>query len=192
MTRRSDAEPLPDLRTLHERHPGLTPEVGASFAQAAEVALSRHGAPPCLVEVRALGGCTERPLDWREPDDRAQKAWANRDDTTRDGAYSVSLAAVETELGLLAVSRAEVKSGADYFVAPEGATDLEGAERLEVSGISEGARSAIKARVKQKLDQAAAGQSDLQAIVSVVAFKERVVVLERLDAGRDENEGSLD
>jgi len=185
---RDDAAPLPDLRALHERHPGLTPEVGASFAQAAEVALSRHGTPPCLVEIRVLGDAKERPLTWRVPDDRAQRAWANRDDTTRDGAYSISLAAVETELGLLAVSRAEVKTGADYFVAPEGATDLEGAERLEVSGINEGARSAIRARVKQKLDQAAAGQSDRHAIVSVVAFKERVVVLEGLDADPDEGE----
>jgi hypothetical protein len=125
-------------------------------------------------------------LSWLKPDDRAKAAWANRDDTTRDGAYSVSLAALESELGLVAVARAEVKTGADYFVAPAGAPDLEDAERLEVSGINEGARSAVSTRVRQKLEQAAAGQSDRRAIVSVVAFRERVVVLERLaDASPD-------
>lgn len=189
MTRRTDkAEgpapddgPLPDLRQLHERHPGLTPEVCSSFAQAAEVALSRHGEPPCEVVVRSKGAPRKRPLNWLTPDERARRAWANRDDTTRDGAYSVSLAAVETELGLVAVSRADIKTGADYFIAPAGAPDLEDADRLEVSGVNEGARAAVQARVRQKLEQAAAGQSDRRAVVSVVGFKERVVVLERLD-----------
>ncbi len=40
-----------------------------------------------------------------EPDDTACRSWRNRDDATRDGAYVVSLAVVERELGLVALSR---------------------------------------------------------------------------------------
>src|SRR5437588_8023307 len=100
---------LPALERLHERHPGLTPAVGQSYAEAASICLSRHHQPPVEFEVaqRPNGPAALRGVTWLPPGARELAAWANADDATRDGAYAVALAALEAELGLLAVSRAE-------------------------------------------------------------------------------------
>jgi len=45
---------------------------------------------------------------------RELAAWANADDATRDGAYAIALGALEAGFGLLATSRAETLTGADY------------------------------------------------------------------------------
>ena len=58
----------------------------------------------------------------------------NADDATRDGAYSLSLAAIESTLNLVAISRAETRSGADYYVGAPDAVNLEDAFRLQISG----------------------------------------------------------
>jgi hypothetical protein len=74
--------------------------------------------------------------EWMKPDSRLEKAWANADDATRDGAYGLALAAVEITRGLVAVSRAETRTGADYYLGRSDASpdDLEASIRLEVRG----------------------------------------------------------
>jgi hypothetical protein len=118
--------------------------------------------------------------EWTKPDTRTQKAWANGDDATRDGAYGLALAAVEITRGLVAVSRAETRTGADYYLGvPDAAPDdLEASIRLEVSGMDDSGKSAIKSRLKQKLEQAGNGCSNLPAMASVVGFKTLQIVSE--------------
>jgi len=48
--------------------------------------------------------------------------------------------------------------------------DLEASYRLEVSGTDEGNETTIFARLRQKLEQARKGSSNLPAIASVVGF----------------------
>ena len=48
--------------------------------------------------------------------------------------------------------------------------DLEVSYRLEVSGTDDGNEAAIHARLRQKLEQARKGSSNLPAIASVVGF----------------------
>lgn len=168
---------LPTLANLHKRHRGLTPAVCASYAEAASVCLSRHHHPPRSLSLRAPNGDSAREVEWPPPSKRTQDAWANRDDATRDGAYGVSLAVVETELGWVAVSRAETRTGADYYVGPRGTRDLEGVRRLEVSGVDDGDEAIVSRRVAEKVRQAQDGKSSLPAIASVVGFKAAVVVI---------------
>lgn len=168
---------LPKLTDLHKRHRGLTPAVSAYYAEAASVCMSRHHEPPRELRVASPNGSTVRIAEWTEPDQRAERAWANRDDATRDGAYCISLAAVEAELGWVAISRAETRTGADYYVGPRGSDDLEEAYRLEVSGVDDGDDSAVNRRVGDKVRQALAGQSDLPAVATVVGFKAAMVVI---------------
>jgi DNA-binding NarL/FixJ family response regulator len=110
--------------------------------------------------------------EWSVPDERTRHAWANEIDTTEAGAYCVALAAIEMTDDLVAIRRAETHTGADYYVAPKGAspTDLEEAFRLEVSGMKEGSQSSVNTRLRQKLEQTARGRSSLPAIAAVVAF----------------------
>src|SRR4051812_9126149 len=113
-------------------------------------------------------------------------AWANADDATQNGAYAVALAALEAEPGLVAVSRAETLTGADYYLGesgnPSGEDDLERAFRLEVSGVDKGTRGVMHQRLKQKVDQARRGHSSLPAYACVVGFQACYVAMRKVEA----------
>jgi hypothetical protein len=143
---------LPELRSIKTpRHPGVSEEVCRAYSQAAEVCLGRHHTPPVtLLRVECKGRDPSRFLGWWAADETAQRAWRNRDDATRDGAYVVSLAVVEAELGMVALSRADTRSGADYYIGAPGSRDLEEASRLEVSGLDEGNRTEMRRRLRDK------------------------------------------
>lgn len=91
---------------------------------------------------------------------------------TEMGAYALALAAMEHTRGLVAVSRAETRTGADYYLDVPDAevVDLETSVRLEVSGTDTGDEKVVSARLAQKLKQATAGASNLPAIACVVGF----------------------
>lgn len=171
---------LPALRTIqHPRHPGISSRVCGAFTEAAGVCLARHHQPPRTVfSIECCGKRSRRGLLWEQPDDIAQRAWNNRDDATRDAAYIVSIAVVEKELGLVALSRAETRTGADYYVGRAGAMDLEEAIRLEVSGTDRGDIPAIRSRLRQKEKQALRADCCLPAYASVVGFRETRILVE--------------
>ena len=70
-------------------------------------------------------------------------------------------------------------TGADYYIAPKGTAldDLEDCLRLEVSGVDRGPESAIDRRLRTKLAQAAAGNSNLPALAGVVGFRARLILV---------------
>jgi hypothetical protein len=186
-----DNPPALELTTLDERHHGVTREIGAYFAQAAAICFSRFHTSPSIVRVT---GC-DRPdasylVSWSAPTERVRDGWANDDDATRDGAYGIVLAAVERHLGLVALSRTPVGSGADYWIGPfeafqnpiDGLIDYENAFRLEVSGVSYcGDESVLEGRVRQKIRQARMGKSSRPAITGVVAFSMLRVVFRSVE-----------
>lgn len=179
--------PLPALATLHLDHPGLTPAISEAYSEAAFVTLARCLHPNVVdFNIDESAATVIRAVSWDQPDHRTLLAWANRDDATRDGAYSMSLAAVQAECGLVALRRAETKTGADYYLVPEDhrsgndLTDFENAYRLEVSGVATGLEADVKRRVNEKLAQLRAG-SDGPAYAAVVGFKARLIILRKLD-----------
>lgn len=176
---------LPVLETLHQRHVGLTPEFCVAIAQAARVCMSRYYASPQTLRITVRAGAEgEYLVNWNGPTQQEELTWANREDATRDGAYSVALAAIEVHLGFVTVGRTASRSGADWYVAPIGtpATDeigelnLEPALRLEVSGIDRcESEAALAYRLSRKLDQIRAAGPEPAGIASVVAFDIRRV-----------------
>jgi hypothetical protein len=170
---------LPELRTIrHPRHPGISFGVCEAFSEAADVCLSRHHNPPRTVfSIECCGNKSTCALFWKQPDNTAVRAWNNRDDATRDAAYIVAIAVAEKELGLVALSRAETRTGADYYVGRPGAKDLEDAVRLEVSGVDHGRIGDIRGRLRQKEEQALQGDSCLPAYASVVGFRTAMVLM---------------
>jgi hypothetical protein len=186
----ADEIPGLDLDSLSDLHPGLTREVGAAYEQATAVCLSRHHHPPAILSVsHDSGGPVQYRVIWPVPDARIRAAWANDDDATRDGAYGVVLAAAEAHLGLVAFARTPVGSGSDYFLVPsdnsarsgEHELDADTLLRLEVSGIDRSRGDAhLRRRVREKIMQARAGQSDHPAIVGVVAFNMLRIVFRRV------------
>ncbi len=116
------------------------------------------------------------------PDDRCKKAWGNKDDATRDGAYACALAATELCLGLYAVRRAETLTGADYYVSKDAHpdNDLENCLRLEVSGTDTDNYYKVQQRLNEKVEQAAAGKSSLPAIAAIVGFKVKKILMKKV------------
>lgn len=171
------------IHDMAKRHSGLTQDVAASLTEGARVCLDRHHQPPTTFLIRESEKQMGAVVEWEPTDARTRYAWANEIDTTEAGACACVLAAVELADGLVAVRRAETGSGADYYIAFPGtsADDLEDCVRLEVSGVDRGQPTTLTRRLKAKLDQAAAGRSNLPAVVGVVGFQARLILLSRLE-----------
>jgi len=176
-------KPKLPIHGLAQRHGGLTDAIAEYFTEGARVCLDRHHGSPIEFEITNSGRKTEAVAEWEQTDERTRRAWANEIDTTEAGACACTLAAVELSGGLVAVHRAETKTGADYYVAPAGASpeDLEDCVRLEVSGVDRGGAASVAQRLKEKLEQAAAGASNLPAMAGVVGFRARVILLSPLE-----------
>lgn len=166
------------FNNLSERHKGVSQGVSISYAEAGAVCLDRHHASPVLFTVSDNGRVSKAHTAWPIVDEALKRAWANKDDATRDGAYGLAIAAAELTRELVAVGRAETRTGADYYLGPRDADvdDFEACFRLEVSGTDEGTDGVIGARLRQKVQQASDGESNLPAIATVVAFKASKIV----------------
>lgn len=94
----------------------------------------------------------------------------------------MAIAATELLRGMVAVHRAETRTGADYYIAPLGQEleDLENWFRLEVSGTNSD-KSEVKRRLRIKLDQAKQGKSNLPALAAIVGFKVQIILLQTVD-----------
>jgi hypothetical protein len=169
---------------LWQRHTGVTQAIGDCYSEAARVCLDRHHNPPATFSVEGLARNCDAVAEWQAADQRTRGAWANEIDATELGAYGLALAAIELADGMVAVRRAETGTGADYYVAPIGATvdDLENCFRLEVSGVDRGDSAALRQRLGQKVRQAMAGQSNLPAVASVVGFLAMAIITARAEA----------
>jgi len=170
------------IHDMAERHRGLTVAVAKYYTEAARVCLDRHHESPVDFEIANLDAVDSVVAKWIKTDERTRGAWANETDATEDGAYACALAAVELSNGLVAVHRAENRTGADYYIAPAGAAldDLEDCLRLEVSGVDRGGPSVIKRRLKEKMKQTERGASNLPAMAGVVGFLARIILLSRV------------
>jgi hypothetical protein len=175
------------LNDMAERHPGLTPAIAENYLEAARVCLDRHHISPKIFTLTIDSNGRAIIVEWKLTDERCQRAWANKDDATRDGAYICALAATELmEEEWVAVHRAQTGTGADYYIAPSGQNledfeDFENWFRLEVSGTDQGNESDIKRRLEQKVRQAQNGNSNLPALAVVVGFKEKFIIIQAVE-----------
>lgn len=179
------ALPAMAIARLHDRHPGLTESVAGLFSDSAAVCLSRHHISPIEMVVSNETSAQQYSVAWSAPDALMLRALANTDETTEFGACGVTLAAIEAMAGLVAVERADRRTGADYYVAADAKSfSLEAAIRLEISGVDHGAESIVAARLREKVRQARRGISDLPAIASVVGFRVRRVMFQSVGMSR--------
>ena len=171
------------FHNMAQRHSGLTEAIAEYYTEGARVCLDRHHESPVEFEITRAGEMAQAVAEWDKTDKQTRQAWANEIDTTEAGACACTLAAVELSDRLVAVHRAETKTGADYYVAPVGTSpdDLEDCIRLEVSGVDRGNISVVAQRLKEKLEQAAAGASNLPAMAGVVGFRARAIFLSPLE-----------
>ncbi len=177
-------KPWLSFQDLSDRHPGVTKGLSESYAEAARVCLDRHHASPADFVIDRASTALEVGAQWMPADECTKRGWANDTDATEAGAYGLALAAVEITDGLVAVSRAETRTGADYYLGEIGEKapqDLEKRYRLEVSGVDKGKLVALKVRLRQKLGQAARGACNLPALATVVGFSEKMILSEDVE-----------
>lgn len=167
------------LYKMEERHLGLTRAIADCFCEAARVCLDRNHSPPQEFDLHGDTFENKALVQWDPTDDRCRKAWANRDDATRDGAYACALAAAELCLGLCAVRRAETLTGADYYIGHSNkpADDLEDCFRFEVSGTDSDSYG-VRRRLRVKVRQALQGKGNLPAIAAVVGFRVKLITMQ--------------
>jgi len=175
--------PRLEIKALSKRHHAITPSIAADFYEAACVCLHRHHTSPQtfdLTDERAVGPVE---IEWDAPGARIIAARASERPTTEAGASAITIAAVEHARGLFATARAEVGSGVDYYLLPDGVPfdDLEKAVRLEISGVSNGAAGRVRQRLREKVQQALRGDSNLPALAGVVGFEAKLVLLQEVE-----------
>lgn len=166
------------LRNLSDRHPGVTKVIGPYYEEAAGVCLDRDHRSPVVISVRDSGTEVLAILTWDVADEAVVRAWANDIDATEAGACGLALASVELTRNMVAIRRAETRTGADYYVDMPGTApdNLETAVRLEISGTADPNHRVLDARLAAKLRQAAAGASNLPAMAVVVGFAQKRIL----------------
>ena len=168
------------LDNMDERHSGLTSNVAGYYHDAARVCLDRHHSSPVEFALWNEKEESKTRLVWVPTDDKIRRAYANEIDTTEAGACACTMAAVELTKGLVAVHRAETKTGADYYIGPAGEEfeDLENCLRLEISGTDKGSLAVVKRTLQEKVDQTLRGSSNLPALAAVIGFQAQVIMIE--------------
>jgi hypothetical protein len=178
----SVVSPLLPFVGLDQRHSGVTKAIAESYAEAARVCFDRHHSSPIDFQLESISTKLSVAVRWVLTDAQTKAAWANDTDTTEAGAYACALAAAEVSEGLFAIRRAETKTGADYYVAPQGSPidDLENSLRLEISGVDGAPAPVVLQRLQAKLKQVARGNGNLPALAGVVGFAARLILLDKV------------
>jgi hypothetical protein len=175
-----------EISDLHLRHFGVPPGLSQSYYEVASVCLQRHHNSPCqwLVELWHSSEDTYS-IEWSHPTDVMRRGYANSDDATRDGAYTMALAAADAHLKMRTFLRAETRTGCDWYLAPDDVDprgldlDSDGVVRLEVSGIDRDTRETLLSRASRKLHQLAAVASELDSLTGVVGFRSGTILFRR-------------
>lgn len=158
------------LSDLESGMHGITPEYGASIAQAASVCLEdqEHKSG---VQLNVDGEYDWKfSLVWDIVTEQMRRCWADRGFAVEQGAYGIAALLVPTLTGF-ELERSIRGTGFDFWLGSKKDILFQKKARLEVSGILKGSESEIKARVKQKKSQTRRSDSTLlPAYITIVEF----------------------
>src|SRR5688500_18377794 len=158
------------LISLAEGMPGVSPEVGMSWAQACAVCLhSNDHSDGVELHVSGIKDAIFA-IEW-DPDltDQVLRTWG--DEATEHGACAITYLLIPRLPDYTIIRRARNGEGVDYWLGDLRSDNiLKNAARLEISGILKGNKSSIKSRVKTKKKQTERSEGELPAYVAVVEF----------------------
>lgn len=171
-----------DLRSLAapNEHPKLSLGVAQSRAEAASVCLEAEGHDLLSdLELHDAGEPSRGCLHRLTCTDKERASFADPEEATEQGAEAIAWLTAEKKTGLPVVKRTYKGPGFDWYLADSlEAVGFQDAVRLEVSGIRNGSRSAIRRRVSQKTRQTTRSDDRGQiAVVCVVEFSRPCCVL---------------
>ena len=160
-----------DLRDLQHGQPGLSPEAGAFLTQAGAVCLESQGhtSGDTLAVNGTLGGFAEE-LRWEPATAQVRRTWNDLEEATEYGAVGIAILLVQRHTKHAVLKRARKGTGFDYWLGSADRHPFQHKARLEVSGLLKGTVSAIRTRVRQKVEQTKLSARSLPAYVVVVEF----------------------
>lgn len=146
-----------DLNALRSGTVGISPVVGAYYAQAASVCLEQQDHPPG-VQMQVKGDCTHRvSVIWNAPDNRDQqrRSWNDEQVATENGAYGIAALLIERLTEYTVVERSYKGTGFDFWLGRKGDDTLlfQDLARMEVSGVRQGDDRTVVSRTRQKAQQ---------------------------------------
>ena len=134
--------------------PAITSAVGNALAEAGAICLeSQKHIPGVGLAVR---GDHEKlySLTWQPATEQARRSWNSPDTATEKGAESIAILIAKRAIGYSVVRQSRKGTGFDYWIGEESAEGFLDKAGLEISGIRRGNDRAVKARVREKLQQA--------------------------------------
>lgn len=180
------AVPSIDLRNLAVSAPRLHPSARAFFGASASRCLrakKRRGEIYLQLEFQNA----TRPVSVRTHKMTASLLATYNDlqDATEHGAYGLALATAALRLGATVAERSYKGTGFDFHLWPPGAAAASdpddifgGTWGLEASGILEGDRATIVARLAQKRSQVAEASESRPVLIAIVEFSEPRTLLD--------------
>lgn len=177
------------LAALESGMPGLTPACAKVLIEAAAVCLEekKHKTGVLL----SLSGLSTDAvvLEWNEVDEQQRNAHHDLQDATEYGACGLAILLVKQLTGKVVLQRSRKGSGFDYWVGDESSSEVgdenssdadlfAGKARLEISGILEGSRNSLNARVKQKKIQIQPSRHMAPGLVAVAEFSNPIIHVE--------------
>jgi hypothetical protein len=170
-----------NLQSLNQGLPAITPAFGAAIAEAGAICLTDEAhAPEVILEV-AGEFSTQFQLNWQPVTEQARRCWNDEEYTTEQAAYGIAFLLILQLTDLTVIERSRKGTGFDYWLGSQDSTatlPFQRMARLEVSGIRKGNRSQINARVKQKIEQTGASDTEgLPAYIIVVEFSRPISIV---------------
>jgi hypothetical protein len=170
-----------NLQSLSQGLPAITPAFGAAIAEAGAICLTDEGHKPGVVLEVEGEFSTQFQLDWQPVTEQTRRCWNDEEYSTEQAAYGITFLLILQLTKFTIVERSRKGTGFDYWLGTQDlATTLpfQRMARLEVSGIRQGNRSQINARVKQKTEQTDASDAQgLPAYIIVVEFSKPISVI---------------
>jgi hypothetical protein len=152
---------------------GISSVYGSFLAEAASHCLLRNNhVNPVLLDITG-DTCALSSLKWCATSELGEETWADVQEATEYGAYGVAIVVALTLTETPKVERSVKGTGVDYWLG-DGKDErgiFQHTARLEVSGILDGGKTKIGARLREKLAQTKRSDSaGLPAYVVIVEF----------------------
>lgn len=116
-----------------------------------------------------LGSLSEE-VHWESANAQARRTWNDPQEATEHGAVGVAALLILQKTEHAVLKRARKGTGFDYWLGPESQHPFQHKARLEVSGLLKGTASAVRTRVRQKVEQTKLSARTLPAYIVVVEF----------------------
>ena len=150
--------------------PGISAARGGSLAEAGAVCLEsqKHGKGVGF-SVRGHSNGNYR-LTWPSITLQSLDSWNDPEEATEQAAVGIAALLAKKEIGFAVLQRSRKGTGFDYWIGNDESLPFQFKARLEISGIRQGNDTAVRARVKQKLNQTGRSAGKFPAYVIVVEF----------------------